>query len=140
MLNCGYNRLAYLIKNTKDLQADKVLILPYLHERRIHLNRRADSNQFYTIAEYEDKKFILCMCIDDDKLYVYTETGILVRRITYSDLSEDYGRPQAISEDGKNVLFTKSRTSPIIALIKMDIEGMHLKSEVNYVQRIGAHI
>ena len=80
------------------------------------------------------------MCIDDDKIYVYTETGILVRRITYSDLSEDYGHPQAISEDGKNILFTKSRTSPIIALTKMDIEGMHLKSEINYVQRIGAYI
>ena len=46
---CLYNRLAYIIKNFSHLRPGKLLILPYLHERRIYLNRRLDSNQFYTI-------------------------------------------------------------------------------------------
>ena len=39
---CLYNRLAYIIKNPNNPL--KVLILPYLHERRIYLNRRHSSN------------------------------------------------------------------------------------------------
>lgn len=49
---CLYNRLAYKIKNKKDFKPDKIMILPYLHERRIYLNRRHDSNQFYTISNH----------------------------------------------------------------------------------------
>ena len=43
-LQCSlYNRLAYLIKN-KRFKVRKLLILPYLHERRIILNRRFQAN------------------------------------------------------------------------------------------------
>lgn len=46
---CLYNRLAYIINNVKRLEPKRLLILPYLHERRIYLNRRHTANQFYTI-------------------------------------------------------------------------------------------
>ena len=84
------------------------MILPYLHERRIYLNRRHESNQFYTICNRREKKYILCLCINDNKLYVYTETGILKNRIKYDEIAEQHGKPESVSENGKNLLFTKS--------------------------------
>mmetsp|Transcript_9402 Transcript_9402/g.14361 ORF Transcript_9402/g.14361 Transcript_9402/m.14361 type:complete len:92 (+) Transcript_9402:3671-3946(+) len=85
-----------------------ILILPYLHERRIYLNRRHYSNQFYTIVRHEGYKFILCVCINDSKMYIYTETGILVDRILYREESQRWGKPVCISEDGRNMIFRKS--------------------------------
>jgi len=41
---CLYNKLAYIIGNQVNLKSRKVLIMPYLHERRIYLNRRHNSN------------------------------------------------------------------------------------------------
>ena len=77
------------------------MILPYLHERRIYMNRRHSANQFYTIYEHIGGiNYILCMCINDSKVYVYTETGILCERILYDDITELYGKPECISENG----------------------------------------
>ena len=39
-----YNRLAFMIRNLVKLKPRILRILPYLHERRIHLNRRDNSN------------------------------------------------------------------------------------------------
>lgn len=97
---CLYNRLAYVIKNNESYKPDKIMILPYLHERRIYLNRRHQSNQFYTICNYKGQNFILCLCINDDKIYVYTETGILKKRIKYGHITEEHGKPESISENG----------------------------------------
>lgn len=44
-----YNKLAYIVTNPRKKMPKKLLILPYLHERRIYLNVRHDSNQFYSI-------------------------------------------------------------------------------------------
>jgi len=41
---CLYNKLAYIIGNHVNLKPRKVLIMPYLHERRIYLNRRHTTN------------------------------------------------------------------------------------------------
>ena len=38
--------------------------MPYLHERRIYLNRRHNDNQFYTVLKYKSETFIQCMCFD----------------------------------------------------------------------------
>ena len=105
---CLYNRLAYVIKNHKRLRTIKVLILPYLHERRIYLNRRHEANQFYSITEHDGLKFILCLCVNDNKIYVYTETGILCERIVYDEIAEKCGKPESCSENGENFLFKKS--------------------------------
>jgi len=39
-----YNRLAFMIRNVAKLKPRILRILPYLHERRIHLNRRDNIN------------------------------------------------------------------------------------------------
>ena len=44
--------------------------------------------------------YILCLNISDNKLYVYTDSGILVRRFMYQKLADKIGKPISISEDG----------------------------------------
>jgi hypothetical protein len=39
-----YNRIAYMIRNLLDLKPRRLLILPYLHERKVHLNKRVIAN------------------------------------------------------------------------------------------------
>jgi hypothetical protein len=44
LISCIYNRLAYLIDNEAELKPRKLLIMPYLHERKIKLNRRQNTD------------------------------------------------------------------------------------------------
>lgn len=50
-------------------------------------------------------------------MYVYTETGILIDRIDYSDIAHEYGKPVEISENGLILIFQKSAESTEIHLI-----------------------
>jgi hypothetical protein len=95
--------------------------MPYLHERRIYLNRRHLDNQFYTIKRHKEQTFIQCMCFDLTKMYVYTETGKLVERYVYADEARTWGKPQTMSEDGSFILFRRSERSFIFDLIQVSI-------------------
>jgi hypothetical protein len=117
-----YNRLAYLVRNNKKKLPKKILILPYLHERRIYLNRRHDANHFYTILSQNDIKFILCIVFQDNKMYVYSETGILMQRILYTEFTEKYGKPCSISEDGMNLIFRHNEFDEELHVMKVDVE------------------
>lgn len=41
---CLYNRLAYIVRNSQKKNSKQLIILPYLHERRIFLNKRHTTN------------------------------------------------------------------------------------------------
>ena len=102
---CLYNKLAFIVRNKQQLRPRRLLVLPYLHERRIYLNRRHETNQFYTIQSYKGKDYIVCFCFTDSKIYVYTETGILIKRVLYLKLTELCGKPVTISENGTYFIF-----------------------------------
>ena len=43
------HRFLYVILNHNDLEPKKLMIVPYLHERKIYLNRiKVNTNYFYT--------------------------------------------------------------------------------------------
>ena len=123
---CLYNRLAYVIRNEQRVMPRRLLILPYLHERKLYLNRRQHGNQFYTLIKHNDKNYILCFCLSDSKIYVYTETGILVERILYNDKAYQYGKPVVISENGQYFIFRKSDFDQQLTLMKVTIEGFEV--------------
>ena len=131
-----YNRLAYIVKNMKKLTPRRLLILPYLHERKIYMNKRHDADQFYTIIEHEERTYILCLCINDDEMYIYTETGILCEKIIYPDLREKCGKPVAVSEDGKTMLFRKCKNSFIVNVIQITINGPKFWFKIDIRARI----
>jgi len=100
-----YNRLAYMIRNLKDLTSRRLVILPYLHERKLHLNKRNNTNQFYTMIKKEDIIYILCLCINENRLYIYGENSILLKRFTYDAIASECGKPVCVSEDGLSFIF-----------------------------------
>ena len=75
-------------------------------------------------ARQKKNIYILCLNISDNKLYVYTDSGILVRRFKYNELAKKIGKPICISEDGLNMIFQQSDLSPEIFLVKMSILGL----------------
>lgn len=50
-------------------------------------------------------------------MYIYTETGILVDRVSYIDIADKYGKPIEISENGLILIFRKGQDSSEIHLI-----------------------
>lgn len=137
---CLYNRLAYIIRNDRDLKPRQILILPYLHERKIYLNRRHTANHFYTLYKYMDHNYILCLCLDDNKMYVYTETGKLVDRVLYQNIADKCGKPESISEDGQNIVFRVSERTKELYLVKIHIDRLELVRKIDIVKNITDYI
>ena len=51
--------------------------------------------------------YITCLCVPEHKMYIYSEMGILIDRIDYSEIAAQYGKPIVISENGTIFLFRK---------------------------------
>lgn len=50
-------------------------------------------------------------------MYIYTETGILVDQIFYTEIARKYGKPVEISENGLLLIFSRSSEDEEIHLI-----------------------
>lgn len=107
--------------------------MPYLHERKIWLNMLTNNNQFYTIyRKSNDQLFIICLNMDEERVMVYTETGILLARVYYSELAKEIGKPVKVSSNGRVVLFRKTIYSFELALTEVTIEeGIKLIKKIN---------
>ena len=68
-------------------------------------------------------------------MYIYTETGILCERIVYPDLREKCGKPIAVSEDGKTMLFRKCSNSFIINVVEITINGPLFQHKIDIAER-----
>ena len=80
--------------------------------------------------------FITCLCISENKMYIYTETGILIDRVDYSDLAESYGKPINISENGNILIFKKGIENPEIHLVLIHIDKLEYIRSINIKERI----
>ena len=114
--------------------------MPYLHDRRIYLNRRYKDDQYYTIIEEDGNNFILCYSFLYNKVYVYTETGILVSRLPYPEIAEKCGKPVTISEDGKILIFRKSHLSRSIYIVNSDITGLSEQRSIDIVDQVAKYL
>lgn len=67
---------------------------------------------------------------------MYTETGILIKRLLYEDITMRCGKPVSISEDGRYMIFRQSNTTPELYLIQVTFNGLveirtlHIQQEV----------
>ena len=68
-------------------------------------------------------------------MYIYTETGILCEKIVYPDLREKCGKPVAVSEDGKTMLFRKCNNSFVINVIEITINGPKFRYKIDIAER-----
>jgi hypothetical protein len=64
------------------------------------------------------------MCLDSNKIYIYTDTGILLSKIPYRDLAAKCGKPQELSENAQYFVFRKGDYNVEISIVKLTIEGL----------------
>lgn len=95
-LNC--HKTIYLVSNQPFRKPYKLIILPYLHERRLYLNNlKPSSKYFYTIFENWEHskeknasgqfrkivKYMVVMDVTGNKFFIYSEGGLLIHRFTF---------------------------------------------------------
>ena len=115
--------MAYFLINPKKHLSKKLIVVPYMHERKIYLNKQKPGNQyFYTVIDEvpEEKvfdesnnripdaghsKYIISMDIDRQLYYVMSDKGILLNKVDFSEQVTIYGNPVQISPNGKNLIF-----------------------------------
>ena len=88
------------------------------------------------VKNNNDNQYILCLAIPDNKMYVYSETGILIERVLYGDIAEMYGKPVEISENGLIFLFKKGQDNPEIHLIFFHIDKVEWVATINVKERL----
>ena len=73
-------------------------------------------------------------------MYVYSETGILVDRVSYQhDIADKYGKPIEISENGLILIFRKGHDSPEIHLIIVHIDKLEWVATINIKDKVDAY-
>ena len=73
-------------------------------------------------------------------MYVYSETGILVDRVSYKDIAEKYGKPIEISENGLILIFKKGHDSPIIHLVMVHIDKLEWVKTINVKEQLSNYL
>lgn len=92
------------------------------------------------MIEHNGEKYIYCMCIDQAKIYIYTDTGILVDRILYREIGDKCGKPQELSENARYFVFRKGDYDPTISLVRLEIKGLKVLKEINMKDKILSYI
>lgn len=141
------NRMMYIIKSKKTEACRKLLTTPYLHERKIMLNKTKEDNEYFFTTfdrtETESKANISCllsMNITDSKYYIYSLKGNLRERVNFKHLTERYGRARAVSNNGLIYVFKKPSSFELNILLMTNSEGLVFVKTVNLQERILALI
>lgn len=104
-LNC--HKQFYITNNQKFKKPYTIIVLPYLHERKLYLNKMKPQNKyFYSIFESEVEQgkntvHMIVMDVTVNKIFVYSEGGLLVQRYEFDHITEKFGKPIAVSANGK---------------------------------------
>ena len=150
MSNCplnltNYHRFSYIIQSPKKLNLTKIVILPYLHEKKIYLNRMKPMTEyFYTTLDVqhgqEGKNVIVSVNLSEYKYYIFSERGLMMNRIDFTEKVKQYGVPVAVSQNGQNFILVKSNSHtdyvPEIAIFNLKEDGFMLIKQMSIVKCI----
>lgn len=143
------SKLVYIMRNPKHLKKARVMVLPYLHQKRLYLNRKKmNTEYFYTsIAqeipsyfkhmisndEYQSlkqQKSIVSVNLTESKYYVYSARGILRNRVKFNHIIREYGKIVEVSPDGSNYLLLNETKEgvPLVSLFHLtEFEFLFIK-------------
>lgn len=112
-----------------------MILVPYLHERKIHLNRQKPNTQyFYTSKQIELDgeviSYIFSFNMTESKLYNYTEQGILLKRINFSDVIKTYGDVACTSSNGLNFALFNRRLDNI-TIVRFNEKRVNILKTIN---------
>lgn len=106
------HKMAYVIQDMVNFGISTVMLVPYLHDRKIYLNKpKMNTQYFYTSLETplkdhtgnfskETLTSIACMNITEAKLYMYNQSGLLYNRVCFDHQVQRYGDLLATSVCG----------------------------------------
>jgi hypothetical protein len=107
----------------------RLILMPYLHERKIFLNRKKQNTEyFYSSIETDGQSHIFAYNLTESKFYVYSEKGLLENRIEFSELIKEYGEIMCTSPDGLNFALHNRRNDTITIIRFSQEEVFVLKS------------
>ena len=74
-------------------------------------------------------------------MYVYSETGILVDRVSYKkEIADKYGKPVEISENGLILIFRNGHDSPEIHLVIVHIDKLEWVATINIKKKVEEYL
>ena len=128
------HRLTYVVINT-DGGPKNLILVPYLHERRIHLLRQKPNTEyFYTSKQIkldnDVVSYVFAFNLTEHKLYSYTDIGILIKRIDFSDIIKTHGEIICSSSNGLNFALFNRRIDTI-TLIRFSQKKVTLLKSIN---------
>ena len=104
MMCIDYHKLAYFTGNKKTMMPMRIIMLPFLHERKVYLNKtKAGHKYFYTVIEeeYGDSaagtfaevyrkhagkvKMIISLCPGLNCYFVYDINGLLIKKVSFEE-------------------------------------------------------
>ena len=83
------------------------------------------------MIKHEENIYIICLALTHNKMYIYGENSILIRRFEYKKIAELCGKPVCMSEDGLSLVFQKSDSSSEIFIVGISIDGLKVIKKVN---------
>lgn len=136
-----FHRMIFTVRGTDSLKTrvKRVLVLPYLHERKVILGRTKPNCEYFNTCMMihekdengnvvKDAKELVCVNLTNFKYYFYSLKGQLRTRVDFSHLKEQNGHPRAVSPNGKVWVFQKrSRPFEINLLILTKLKFVEIK-------------
>lgn len=103
--------MIYMTNSSKDIKPNRMIVVPYLHERRVYLEKTDNNNEYFnTSAEYQDQDNkcihdLIRINITKDNLSIFAEGGQLKKKIYYKKIVQEFGQPLAVSGNGRAFVF-----------------------------------
>jgi hypothetical protein len=111
------------------------MIVPYLHERKMILNlKKPSAKYFFNLIETKEQSrkdieifkrrssvransaqsqsnhtAIMCMNVTENKYHNYFMNGMLINRVDFKDKVKEFGKPIAVSPNGRVFVFNKKQ-------------------------------
>jgi len=120
------HRMLYIIKSTESKSCSRMLIVPYLHEKKIFLHRAKHNTQYFYTSFFQEcpsvlkheiglevynlvnkQKSIMAMNLHESKFYLYSQRGVLRNRINFSSVTKNFGNIINVSPNGRNFILQK---------------------------------
>lgn len=82
-----------------------------LTQNDYHVQSGIDSKRDWSAvqeANYKDINCLVRLDLNADKMYVYSVSGMLLKRVNYEREKEKHGRPVTVSSNGQMVVFARS--------------------------------
>ena len=105
-----HHRFMYMTTNPSNLKPNKLKICPFLHERKVYLEKNNASCDFFNTAiETSDGPMFISMNVSLSEYKIFSQGGLLRHHIMYRRIVEMFGNPVTVSNNGQVFIFKQPK-------------------------------